>query len=182
MGMYPAWQSSRADLVDGLKDGGRAMTGSRGQSVSAVAWSRRRWDFPWFCSPARRCSSRVSSGSASSHWFQARRLWVGGIGLPPAQYPDPEARARFVDRLLAELKKTPGIEVSAVSDGVPLNGSNSRSPYARVDGNPPPVKSASAWPDPQHLARLPENILHPAAGRPRLRRARRRRTNRWWYR
>ena len=31
MGMYPAWQSSRADLVDGLKDGGRAMTGSRGQ-------------------------------------------------------------------------------------------------------------------------------------------------------
>ena len=31
MGLYPAWQSSRADLVDGLKDGGRAMTGSRGQ-------------------------------------------------------------------------------------------------------------------------------------------------------
>src|ERR1700674_382418 len=31
MGIYPAWQSSRADLVDGLKDGGRAMTGSRGQ-------------------------------------------------------------------------------------------------------------------------------------------------------
>ena len=31
MGMYPAWQSSRADLVDGLKDGGRAMTGSLGQ-------------------------------------------------------------------------------------------------------------------------------------------------------
>src|SRR5213079_2008063 len=31
MGLYPAWQSSRADLVDGLKDGGRAMTGSLGQ-------------------------------------------------------------------------------------------------------------------------------------------------------
>ncbi|MGZ5553322.1 MAG: ABC transporter permease, partial [Chthoniobacterales bacterium] len=31
MGIYPAWQSSRADLVDGLKDGGRAMTGSLGQ-------------------------------------------------------------------------------------------------------------------------------------------------------
>src|SRR5438045_200710 len=31
MGIYPAWQSSRADLVDGLKEGGRAMTGSRGQ-------------------------------------------------------------------------------------------------------------------------------------------------------
>ena len=31
MGLYPAWQSSRADLVDGLKEGGRAMSGSRGQ-------------------------------------------------------------------------------------------------------------------------------------------------------
>src|SRR6185436_6776855 len=31
MGLYPAWQSSRADLVDGLKDGGRAISGSRGQ-------------------------------------------------------------------------------------------------------------------------------------------------------
>ena len=31
MGVYPAWQSSRADLVDGLKEGGRSMTGSAGQ-------------------------------------------------------------------------------------------------------------------------------------------------------
>src|SRR5205823_11206692 len=31
MGLYPAWQSSRADLVDGLKDSGHAVTCSRGQ-------------------------------------------------------------------------------------------------------------------------------------------------------
>src|ERR1700746_3910353 len=31
MGAYPAWQSSRADLVVGLKDGGRAMSGRIGQ-------------------------------------------------------------------------------------------------------------------------------------------------------
>jgi hypothetical protein len=31
MGLYPAWQSSRADLVDGLKEGGRAVAGSAGQ-------------------------------------------------------------------------------------------------------------------------------------------------------
>src|SRR6266567_5858139 len=31
MGVYPAWQGSRADLVDGLKEGGRAISGSRGQ-------------------------------------------------------------------------------------------------------------------------------------------------------
>ncbi len=31
MGLYPAWQSSRADLVDGLKEGGRSVSGSKGQ-------------------------------------------------------------------------------------------------------------------------------------------------------
>src|SRR5262249_541983 len=31
MGLYPAWQSSRADLVDGLKEGGRGTSGSLGQ-------------------------------------------------------------------------------------------------------------------------------------------------------
>jgi len=71
--------------------------------------------------------------------FKPDYLWVGGIGLPPAQYPDPESKARFADRLLAELKNTPGLESAAVSDGVPLGDNQSRSPYARVDGNPPPV-------------------------------------------
>src|SRR5436309_15502085 len=28
MGIYPAWQSSRADLIDGLKEGGRGTAGS----------------------------------------------------------------------------------------------------------------------------------------------------------
>src|SRR5437667_11052558 len=31
MGIYPAWQSSRADLVDGLKEGGRGTSGSARQ-------------------------------------------------------------------------------------------------------------------------------------------------------
>ena len=140
MGMYPAWQSSRADLVDGLKDGGRAMTGSRGQmrfrrglvaaqvGLSVVLLAGASLLIASFVR-----LSRQPSG------FNPERLWVGGIGLPPGQYPDPESKARFHDRLLAELKNTPGIESAAISDGVPLGGGRSSSPYARVDGNPPPV-------------------------------------------
>jgi putative ABC transport system permease protein len=71
--------------------------------------------------------------------FATRNLWAGGIGMPPAQYPDPEARGRFADRLLMELKNTPGIESASVSDSIPLTGNSSRSPYARTDGNPLPV-------------------------------------------
>jgi putative ABC transport system permease protein len=140
MGLYPAWQSSRADLVDGLKDGGRAMTGSRGQQrfrrglvatqvgLSVVLLAGAGLLITSFM--------RLSQQDAG---FRSDGLWVGGLGLPPASYPDDAARARFVERLLVDLQNSPGVEAAAISDGVPLTGANSRSPYARVDGNPPPI-------------------------------------------
>jgi predicted permease len=140
MGMYPAWQSSRADLVDGLKDGGRAMTGSRGQQRfrRGLVAAQVGLSVVLLAGAALLIASFVRLSRQPSG-FKPDGLWVGGIGLPPAQYPDPESKARFAERLLAELKNTPGIESAAVSDGVPLGGNQSRSPYARVDGNPPPI-------------------------------------------
>ena len=140
MGMYPAWQSSRADLVDGLKDGGRAMTGSLGQQRfrRGLVAAQVGLSVVLLAGAALLIASFVRLSRQPSG-FKPDRLWVGGIGLPPAQYPDPESKARFADRLLAELKNTPGIESAGLSDGVPLGGNQSRSPYARVDGNPVPV-------------------------------------------
>ncbi|MEY2489645.1 MAG: hypothetical protein QOC70_1587 [Verrucomicrobiota bacterium] len=140
MGMYPAWQSSRADLVEGLKDGGRAMTGSLGQQRfrRGLVAAQVGLSVVLLAGAALLIASFVRLSRQPSG-FKPDKLWVGGIGLPPAQYPDPEARARFVERMLGELKTTPGIESSSISDGVPLNGSNSSSPYARVDGNPLPL-------------------------------------------
>ncbi|MEY2557872.1 MAG: hypothetical protein QOE34_1297 [Verrucomicrobiota bacterium] len=140
MGMYPAWQSSRADLVDGLKDGGRAMTGSRGQQRfrRGLVAAQVGLSVVLLAGAALLIASFVRLSQQPSG-FNPDHLWVGGVGIPPAQYPDAEARARFVERLLAELKTTPGIESAAIGDGVPLNGNNSSSPYARVDGNPVPV-------------------------------------------
>jgi predicted permease len=140
MGLYPAWQSSRADLVDGLKDGGRAMTGSRGQQRfrRGLVAAQVGLSVVLLAGAALLIASFVRLSRQPSG-FNPDHLWVGGVGIPPAQYPDPEARARFVERLLAELKTTPGLEAVAIGDGVPLNGSQSGSPYARVDGNPVPV-------------------------------------------
>src|SRR5256714_196867 len=140
MGLYPAWQSSRADLVDGLKDGGRAMTGSRGQQRfrRALVAAQVGLSVVLLAGASLLIASFVRLSQQSSG-FSPERLWVGFIGLPPGQYPDPAAKALFADRLLVELKNSPGIESASAADGVPLGGGRSSSPYARVDGNPVPV-------------------------------------------
>jgi predicted permease len=140
IGMYPAWQSSRADLVEGLKDGGRAMTGSLGQQRfrRGLVAAQVGLSVVLLAGAALLIASFVRLSRQPSG-FKADNLWVGGVGLPPGQYPDPEARARFAERLLAELTTAPGIEASTASDSLPLNGSRSSSPYARVDGNPLPL-------------------------------------------
>jgi len=140
MGMYPAWQSSRADLVDGLKDGGRAMTGSLGQQRlrRGLVAAQVGLSVVLLAGAGLLIASFVRL-SKQPTGFKSERLWVGAIGLPPGQYPDPESKVRFADRLLEELRNSPGIEMAAVSDGVPLMGGQARSPYALVDGNPPPI-------------------------------------------
>ena len=140
MGLYPAWQSSRSDLVDGLKDGGRAVSGSRGQHRfrRGLIAAQVGLSVVLLAGAAMLVSSfiRLSHQEAG---FRSERVWVGAIGLPPAQYTDLPACVRFSDRLITELQTAPGVEAAAIADNVPLNGGNSSSPYARADGNPVPV-------------------------------------------
>ncbi len=140
MGLYPAWQSSRADLVDGLKDGGRAISGSRGQQRfrRGLVAAQVGLSVVLLAGAAMLVSSFVRLSRQESG-FRAERVWVGAIGLPPAAYPDTAPRVRFVERLLAELQTSPGVETVSIADSIPLSGNFFSSPYARVDGNPLPV-------------------------------------------
>jgi putative ABC transport system permease protein len=140
MGLYPAWQSSRTDLVDGLKEGGGGAKGAhrqhrlrRGLVAAQVGLS-----VALVASAAMLISSFVRLSRQESG-FQSERIWAGGIALPPARYPDPVSQARFVDRLTDELRNEPGVEVASVTGAVPLSGDVSRAPYARADGNPVPL-------------------------------------------
>jgi predicted permease len=140
MGLYPAWQSSRSDLVDGLKEGGRGASGSRGQHRfrRGLVAAQVGLSVALVASAAMLISSFVRLSRQESG-FRSERIWAGGIGLPPANYPDPGSRGRFAERLQAELQTAPGVEAAAITDAVPLSGNRSASPYARLDGNPVPV-------------------------------------------
>jgi len=140
MGLYPAWQSSRADLVDGLKDGGRAVSGSHGQHRfrRGLVTAQVGLSVVLVAAAAMLVASffRLSRQEAG---FRSDHIWVGAIGLPPVQYPDVGERARFAERLVSELQTSPGVEAVSIAGAVPLSGNYSTSPYARVDRNPVPL-------------------------------------------
>ena len=139
-GTYPALQSSKLDLVNGLKEGGRGVSGS-------VAQHRFRRALV----AAQVCLSVVLLAGAGllvtsflrltreNAGIQVDRIWTAGIGLPPARYPDNASYARFAKRLQDELQYAPGVEAVALSDSVALSGNFSRAPYARADRNPVPI-------------------------------------------
>ena len=140
MGFYPAWQSSRADLVEGLKEGGRAVSGSRGQHRfrRGLVAAQVGLSMVLLAAATMLVASflRLSNQEVG---FHSDHVWAAGISLPPARYPDASARGRFVQRLLDELRTSPGVEIVSTTDAVPMSGRWSGTPYARVDGNPLPT-------------------------------------------
>ena len=137
MGFYPAWQSSQADLIDGLKESGRSVSGSRGQHRfrRALIAAQVGLSMILLASAVMLISSFVRL-SNQEPGFRSDHVWSGGIVLPPARYPDASARARFVQRLADELQASPGVEAVSTADAVPMSGNYSSTPYARAEGNP----------------------------------------------
>jgi putative ABC transport system permease protein len=145
MGIYPAFQGSRADLTGGLKEGGRGTSGSSRQQRfrKILVGAQVALSVTLFAGAALLITSFVRL-SQQNLGFQPHNLWTGAIGMPAGQYPDAVSRQRFAERVLAALHNTPGVESATVSGDIPLAGGN-RTLYARADRDVPPVdKRASA--------------------------------------
>ena len=146
MGVYPAWQSSRADLVDGLKEGGRGSSGSaRQQRFRKILVGAQVALSVTLLAGAGLLIISFIRLSAQEPGFNPTNLWVTGITLPQAQYPDIGARARLVEQTLTSLRATPGFESVAMSTGVPLTGFGATL-YARGDRELPPVPQREGAP------------------------------------
>ena len=113
----------KADLVDGLKDGGRAVSGSRGQHRfrRGLVAAQVGLSVVLLAAAAMLVSSFVRLSKQESG-FRTERVWTGGIGLPPAQYPDSPTRARFMERLVSEIQTSPGVEAVALPMPFPFPG------------------------------------------------------------
>ena len=147
MGLYPALQSSRADIVEALKEGGRGTAGSVRQqrfrkllvgaqvalSVTLVAGA----------------SLLIASFLRLSHQdpgFKVDNLWTAFTVMPQAQYPDTAARTRLAEQLTNALRSTPGVQDVTMSSSIPLGGGAGATLYTRAEGNVPPVAERKGAP------------------------------------
>ena len=140
MGVYPALQASRADLVDGLKEGGRGTSGSvRQQRFRKILVGAQVALSVTLLAGAGLLISSFMRLSQQNLGFGSQHLWTGTITLPTAQYTDAPSRQRFIEQLLNALRDVPGVQSATVSGDIPLNGGN-RTLYARGDRDLPPVE------------------------------------------
>ena len=146
MGIYPALQGSHADLVDGLKEGGRGTSGSVRQQRfrKILVGAQVALSVALLAGAALLITSFVRL-SQQNIGFRSQNLWVGAITLPVAQYPDALSRQRFVEQTLSALRDVPGLESATISGDIPLNGGN-RTLYARADQEVPPIEKRASAP------------------------------------
>src|SRR6266704_2613587 len=146
MGIYPALQGSHADLVDGLKEGGRGTSGSvRQQRFRKILVGAQVALSVTLLAGAALLITSFIRLSQQNIGFRSQNLWTGAITLPVSQYPDAQSRQRFAEQTLSALRDIPSLESVTISGDIPLNGGN-RTLYARADRDVPPMEKRASAP------------------------------------
>jgi putative ABC transport system permease protein len=146
MGLYPALQGSRADLVDGLKEGGRGTSGSvRQQRFRKILVGAQVALSVTLLAGAALLITSFIRLSQQNIGFRSQNLWTGAVTLPASQYPDVASRQRLAEQTLNELRNVRALESATISGDIPLNGGN-RTLYARGDRDVPPIENRANAP------------------------------------
>src|SRR5437762_9251072 len=146
MGIYPALQSSRADLVDALKEGGRGTSGSVHQQRfrKILIGAQVALSVTLLAGAALLITSFVRL-SQQNIGFHAENRWIGFITLPEGQYPDLASRQHFAEQTLTALRTVPGLESATVSADIPLLAADATL-YSRADGEILPIDRRASAP------------------------------------
>jgi len=133
-GLFPAIKSSRPDLVDALKEAGRtsgASSGGRTREVLVVAEIALSVILLMGASLTIRGFQNLLSVDPG---FQADRVLMTGLQLPPKRYATYTERIRFTERVQDALATIPGVQSVAIGNGgLPFAGG--RSTFS-VEGQP----------------------------------------------
>ncbi|HEU4767715.1 MAG TPA: ABC transporter permease [Pyrinomonadaceae bacterium] len=122
-GAIPALQTSRVDLNDTLKEGGRGSIGFRGRSRSLLVVTEIALSLVLLVGAGLMIQSflrlrRVNIGLDAQNVLTARLI------LPSAKYRAEEQRATFFKQLLERVRGVPGVAAASATATLPLSGSS----------------------------------------------------------
>ena len=135
-GLAPAFQSSKADIHEELKEGGRSNTGGRGRQrlrsifvVAEVALSLVLLIGAGLMSKGSRNLMDVHRNLDPENVLTMR------ISLPETKYKTPVQKAAFYERVLGQFATIPGVQSSAVTVNVPF-GNGEDAELISIQGRP----------------------------------------------
>jgi putative ABC transport system permease protein len=134
-GLIPAWQASKVDAHETLKEAGRGNSGRRQWLRSSLVVTEVAAALVLLVGAGLLIRSfyrlhQVDPG------FSYERLWSATITLPEKKY-SPGQRIEFWRRLTERLRAVPGVEAAAVASGLPL-GNNGWQTSFTIEGRPAP--------------------------------------------
>jgi putative ABC transport system permease protein len=137
-GLAPALRSSRIELVESLKEGGRGSRGSKHHRLSdllviaEVAIALVLLIGAGLLLRSMLLLQRVDPG------FRLGNILCMTIDLTPSKYPKPRDQASYFQRVIERVQALPGVQSAALSACVPLGHFGMQMSGVEVEGRPAP--------------------------------------------
>jgi putative ABC transport system permease protein len=144
-GLVPAWQATKADLNQALRENSRAATGSKHLKLirSALVVAEISLSLVLLVGAGLLIKSlwklmQVNPG------FQAQNVVTCRIDLPRAKYPQEWQQADFFHRTLEQARAIPGVENAGLATSLPFSGSRGNSSFSIQGRSIPPNANGPA--------------------------------------
>ena len=136
-GLAPALQSSRLDLNEALKEGGRNASAAVSQRLrSAMVVTEIALAVVLLVGAGLMMKSLLRL-LQTNVGFKTDNLLTMGVVLPPAKFTDVNQLNNFSDQIQERVRSLPGVADAGTVDVLPLNGGNTTRFY--IDGDPVPA-------------------------------------------
>jgi putative ABC transport system permease protein len=121
-GVVPAFQGSKAQLVDSLKEGGRSGVGPKGQRVrNGLVVAEVALALILLVGAGLMVRSFMALKNADLG-IDPKNTLTFRVGLPPVQYPDKKVAGQFFEQLIPKLSAISGVEAAGATTSLPATG------------------------------------------------------------
>jgi putative ABC transport system permease protein len=137
-GLFPAWQASKSDINETLKEGGRSSATGRGRYRSALIVSEVTLALVLLVGAGLMIRS-ITRLMDVNPGFDPQNLVTLQLSLPRSQYAKSQQVTNFYSELTRRVASLPGVESVASIDMMPMGGSGGTASFV-VEGKPAPPK------------------------------------------